>query len=135
MLKWMAGENCSDCATNVGPPGQCDQCLRGWTGENCSECNTNFGPPEECDQCLRGWAGENCGDCATNFGPPGQCDACLQGWIGLECNACERFGFSTASNCTECIQNGYWTGKWIFDMTAYLTFEGPACTKLVPGMY
>ena len=145
-LKGWAGNNCSDCATNFGRPGQCDQCLGGWTCDNCSECADNFGPAGQCDQCLRGWSGENCSDCGTNFGPPGQCDQCLRGWAGdscdacapgwtgPECDACEGFGFSTESNCTECIQNGYWKGHMSSRyLDVHLTFTGETCSDLVPG--
>ena len=111
------------------------KCQTGWIGKNCDTCAQNFGPAGQCDQCLRGWNGENCSQCAANFGPPGHCDQCLRGWAGENCDVCE-FGFSTESNCTECIQNGTWAGPYSpFHMTVYLTFEGPACTNLVPGMY
>ena len=141
--------NCSECAINFGPNGQCDVCLlgwsgencdycaKGWTGENCSECTANFGPNGQCDQCLRGWVGNNCSDCHNNFGPPGQCDTCLARWTGPNCDACEGFGLSTESNCSECIRNGYWAGTYlnsVWTMTADLTFDGPDCTNLVPGM-
>ena len=137
----MGEENCTECDTNFGPPGQCDQCLSGWNGPNCTDCDTNFGPPGQCDQCLRGWTGENCSECATKFGPPGQCDTCLERWTGLECNYCDGFGFNATTNCTECIQNGLWTGKYqiaptySIDTQLILTFDGPACTNLVPGTY
>ena len=62
--------------------------------------------------------------------------ACPPGWTGPECDACEGFGFSTESGCTECIQNGKWTGTWLVaePMIIYLTFEGTACAELVSGM-
>ena len=74
-------------------------------------------------KCQTGWAGINC-------------DACVPKWIGPNCDACEGFGFSAESNCTECIQNGKWTGTWINDLPIafFLTFEGPECTNVVPGM-
>ena len=143
------GRNCDACAPNFEPPGQCDHCLRGWTGRNCDVCSENFGPVGQCDRCVTGWAGENCdtcargwtGDncteCATNFGPVGQCDRCLLGWAGNNCNVCD-FGFSTESNCTECIQNEKWTGTYGHNkasMRAFLTFEGAACNNLEPGMF
>ena len=57
-------------------------------------------------------------------------------YTGPHCSSCQGFGFSTESNCTECIQNGQWIGKWfnIEDTEIILTFEGPGCTNLVPGM-
>ena len=51
-------------------------------------------------KCAIGWTGRNC-------------DTCAPGWTGPACDACEGFGFSTESNCTECIQNGYWTGSYL----------------------
>ena len=109
--------------TTLGPPGQCNTCLTRWGGENC-------------DTCARGWAGGNCSICATNFRPAGQCDRCLTGWDGDNCNYCEGFGFSIESNCTECIQNGAWIGSWVFNgLTLHLTFDGPACNNVVPGIY
>ena len=143
-----AGRNCDPCALNFGPPEQCNQCLRGFVGENCDECATNFGPPGNCERCVIGWTGdnydscatrwmgENCITCSLNFEPDGRCDLCLLGWGGDSCDVCE-FGFSTESNCTECIQNGYWTGTYSHarsPLRSYLTFSGPACTNLVPGM-
>ena len=65
-------------------------------------------------------------------------DACAPGWTGPECDACVGFGFSTGteSDCTECIENGHWSGSWgIFEyMEVFLTFERPECSYLVPGM-
>ena len=82
----------------------------------------------------RGWTGKNCDSCALNFGPPGQCDSCITGWKGDDCDACEGFGFSTESNCTECIQNGYWIGNISSKyLDVYLTFTGETCSDLVPG--
>ena len=135
-LRGWTGENCNECATNFGPIGQCDQCLRGSTGKNCSECAINLGPSGECDQCLRGWTGQNCSECATNFEPSGLCNRCALGWTGNNCDVC-GFGYNTESNCTECIQNGTWMGKWIDDslVAAYLTFEGPGCSKVTPGLF
>ena len=111
-------------------------CQTGWAGRNCEACDRNFGPVGQCNQCLRGFAGEKCNECVTNFGPPGNCNRCVLGWTGDNCDVCE-FGFSTESNCTECIQNGHWTGTYSparAPFIAYLTFEGPACTSLVPGV-
>ena len=113
------------------------KCQTGWTGRNCDACAPNFGPPGQCAECFRGFAGENCNECVTNFGPPGNCNRCVLGWTGDNCDVCE-FGFSRESNCTECIQNGYWTGTYSqapFPLRAYLTFEGPVCSNLAPGMY
>ena len=91
----------------------------------------------DCQTCAQRWAGDSCDKCAWNFGPLEQCDSCLTGWVGPNCDACEGFGFSAESNCTECIQNGHWTGTFNGQqtITVYLTFDGPACTNLVPGMY
>ena len=95
-------------------------CQRGWTGENCDGCIQGWAG-ENCDGCIQGWAGENC-------------DACAPGWIGENCDVCERFGFSTESNCTECIQNGLWVGRERSnDVEVYFTFTGPSCSELVTG--
>ena len=112
------------------------KCETGWAGRNCEACAPNFGPPGRCDQCLPRWAGENCDSCAVGWDGR-NCESCAPGWTGPECSACEGFGFSAESNCTECIQNGYWAGTFlnnVWTMTAYLTFERPACSDLVPGM-
>ena len=69
-------------------------------------------------KCQTGWAGRNCAVCAL-------------GWAGENCDVCD-FGFSTESNCTECIQNGHWTGTH-GSVIIFLTFDEPACTVLVPG--
>ena len=179
-MRGWKGARCSECDTNFGPAGLCNQCLKGWAGKNCSECATNFESPGQCDKCVIGWDGDNCDicacgwyganctECANNFGPPGQdaeekivtpvledglvptavnvlptgpagqCARCLTGWIGDDCNYCEGFGFSTESNCTQCIQNGTWTGFWFggpTGLTLHLTFDGPACNNVVPGMH
>ena len=87
-------------------------------------------------KCKRGWTGENCDLCTRNFGPEGQCNQCLTGWIGDSCNYCEGFGFSTESNCTECIHNGYWKGTFRSNyLDVHLTFTGETCSELVPGKY
>ena len=112
------------------------KCQHRLTGRNCNACAPNFGPPGQCDQCLRGWTGENCNECATNFDPPGKCDQCLRGWGGENCDVCE-FGFSTESNCTECIEEGEWAGTYVGAefISIKMTFKGPACSNLVPGVY
>ena len=94
---------------NFGPPGQCDTCLDRWDGDNC-------------DRCARGWIGENC------------TERCPVGWAGTNCDTCE-FGFTPESNCTDCIENGRWTGQYHngASLTVRMTFEGPACTNLEPG--
>ena len=109
----LIGRNCNECAPNFGPPGQYDQCLTGWAGL-------------DCDSCAKGFTGDNCTMCDTNFGPDGQCNKCVTGRAGDNCDMCE-FGFSAGSNCTECIQNGFWTGTFstFATMTVSLTFEGP----------
>ena len=62
-------------------------------------------------------------------------DACATGWAGENCNVCD-FGFSTESNCNEFIQNGEWTMvNQLGLLIAHLTFDGPDCANLVPGMY
>ena len=133
--------DCHTCTENFGPPGKCISCDIGWAGQNCSECASNFEPPGECSRCSTGWAGDNCDTCAPTFGPPGSCDTCRTGWTGLACDVCERFGFSTENDCTECIQDGALIGEWTWlpsnhqGLIIYLTFEGPACTNVVPGMY
>ena len=100
----------------------CQTCAHGWREPDCDAFAPNFGPPGQCDRCKTGWAGDNC-------------DSCDHGWTGPKCNACE-FGFSTESRCTECIQNGHWSGNYYtIPMTAELTFEGSACTKLASGMF
>ena len=122
------------------------KCKRGWTGYGCDACAPNFEPPGECsrcrtglagndcDACARGWTGPNCDECDLKFGPPGECDTCLTGWTGPVCQYCEGFGFSTESNCTECIQNGRWEGRRSrTDMEVYLTFTGSSCSELIPG--
>ena len=117
------GDNCDVCATNFGPAGLCVSCVTGFAGENCSECD-------------RGWAGSDCDVCDTNFGPPGQCDKCLAGFTGLECHTCQGFGFSTESNCTECIQNGVWVGKRSYtDLEFHFNFTESSCSELVTGRY
>ena len=121
---WTGGK-CDTCALNYGPPGECTSCLLGWDEPDCLACAENYGPPGECDQCLRGWTGENC------------TERCPLGWGGQNCNLCE-FGFNKTTNCTECIQNGYWTGRYHIAqacMEVYLSFEGAGCTNLVPGIY
>ena len=83
------------------------KCKKGWTGDNC-------------DACAAGWTGDNCDECAPGWLPPG-------------CSTC-RFGFSTESNCTECITNGLWTGTANGkDLTLRLTFNGETCSEVVPG--
>ena len=84
---------------------------------------------------VTGWAGEYCDKCDTNFGPIGQCDTCLTGWAGSNCDVCE-FGFRRETGCSECIQNGLWTGTWLGGnmATVYLTFDGPTCTDVAPGI-
>ena len=144
--RW-AGKNCDTCVTGWAGD-NCDFCDHGWTGENCDSCDGNFGPPGQCDSCLRGWAGNSCAICANgwtglecdacsrNFGPPGQCDRCLTGWTGDNCYYCEGFGFSTESNCTECIQNGYWKGMiGSTYLDVHLTFTGDTCSDLVLGKF
>ena len=123
-LTGWTGSNCDACALNFGPPGKCNRCLIGWAGENC-------------DTCARGWTGENCTECATNFRPAGQCDLCLTGWAGENCDVC-GFGFSTESGCSECIQRDVWNGDWLHQggrWTLMLTFDGPSCNNVVPGMH
>ena len=111
-------------------------CLRGWKEPDCQTCAQGWREPN-CQTCAQRWAGDSCDKCARNFGPVKQCDSCLTGRVGPNCEACEGFGFNTDSNCTECIQNGYWTGTFsgFAPITVYLTFDGPACTNLVSGMY
>ena len=70
-------------------------------------------------KCQTGWVGD-------------QCDSCQTGWTGERCDVCE-FGFNVTSNCTECIQNGKWTGTHGVEMVLYLTFGGLGCSNLVPG--
>ena len=128
------GRNCDTCAPNFGPSGQCDSCLKGWSGLNCDSCATGWAGPG-CDGCATGWIGTDCDSCATNFGPDGRCDRCLTSWTGDNCNYCEGFGFSIESNCTGCIQNGYWKGnKGSRYLDVHLTFTGETCSELVPGM-
>ena len=99
------------------------QCRTGWTGDNCDICATNFGPPGSCDTCL-----------AIFTGP--ECDACAPGWTGPDCQYCEGFGFSTESNCTQCIQNGYWKGRIRHNyLDVHLTFTGESCSELVLGKF
>ena len=98
------------------------QCKKGWTGNKCDSCDVNYGPRGLCDNCLTGWAGENC-------------DACALGWSPPACTTCQ-FCFSSESNCTECIENGRWTGMVRHqDLTVWLTFTKETCSELVPGTF
>ena len=73
-------------------------------------------------QCKKGWTGENC-------------DACAPGWLPPDCSTC-RFGFSTESKCTECIQNGLWTGTVNGkELRVRLTFTGDTCSTVAPGKF
>ena len=116
--------------------GQCDQCLKGWNGRKLhwlwwltSDLLDNVthvlrdGLVTTVTPVLEDGLGENC------------TEICPVGWAGTNCDVCE-FGFNTTSNCTECIQNGQWTGKMllVISLTATLTFDGPACSNL-SGMY
>ena len=98
------------------------QCQKGWTGRNCESCAPTFDPTGECSRCRTGWTGYNC-------------DTCALGWLPPDCSTC-RFGFSTESNCTECIQNGLWTGK-VDDknLTVWLTFTGDTCATVASGKF
>ena len=130
-----SGTNCDVCDTNFGPPGSCDSCLsgfagdncsecdRGWTGPECDACDVNFEPPGNCSRCKTGWTGDNCTECD-------------KGWAGNNCDICEGFGFSIESNCTKCIQNGYWKGSHRSDyLDVHLTFTGDSCSDWVDGKF
>ena len=74
------------------------ECKKGWTGPNCDYCATNFGPPGQCDKCLPRFKGDDCDTCADGFLPPtcdqmcdgfgccnhGNCQGCIQNgrWEG-----------------------------------------------------
>ena len=127
-------DKCDSCVVKFGPPGQCHSCLRGWVGENCDACAKGW-TGDNCTICAKGWTGPECDACSQNFEPDGQCDTCLTAWKGDSCDVC-RFGFSTESNCTDCIQNGYWKGYIRSDyLDVHLTFNGETCSDLVLGRF
>ena len=85
-------------------------------------------------QCKKGWTGDNCDACASGWTSE-DCDTCTPGRLPPDCSTC-RFGFSTESNCTVCIQNGYWKGSHSsYYLDVHLTFTGDTCSDWVLGRF
>ena len=57
-----------------------DACAVGWTGPDCDTCATNIGPPGQCNTCNDGWLPPTCDQICDGFGccDPDNCQGCIQ---------------------------------------------------------
>ena len=100
VYRGFAGENCTECATNFGPPGQCYGCVPRWGGEMC-------------DSCAPGWTGPDCDVCdGFGFSEESNCTECIQNglWAGLYGASYAMTAHLTfeGPECTNLVAGMYW---------------------------
>eukprot|EP00116_Pleurobrachia_bachei_P001748 sb/3462010/ len=147
------------CESHVIPENTCDRCETGWNiGTNCTSCADNYYPAGDCsvpctpnpgmssctdqgklvcgphvtgntcDTCENGWdIGDNCSSCSKDFYPAGNCSVnciyvpnmstcdsqgnliCEDHVTGDNCDSCEK-EWDIGTNCTSCAENYYPAG-------------------------